>query len=557
MTESPLRLLVVDDDEVDRMAVRRALRASGEACELAEAVDASSAMTALVEGAFDCAFLDYQLPDGDGLGVLRRAREAGVSTPIVMLTGFGDEQVAVELMKAGASDYLSKSALSPERLRRSLRYAIRLREAEAVARRTTLQLRGLSDTALAIQTPLDPADRLRVAAEHARRLLDARFIAALVRGGGGAGETLTGATSADARYAAWAPAEGDPGMRECAQRVASGTQPIHVSRARLAEDPAFVACRDLDPSHPMHAGWIAAPLRGRHGEALGVLCAADCVRGEFTDGDEAILAQLAQLVSVALENARLYDEARAASRARDDILAVVSHDLRNPVGAIQVAADFLLGTAPDDDRRSIARRQLEVIRRAAVSALRLIQDLMDVTRIDAGRLVLERAAEDPARLVHEAAERAAPLAQAARLAVAEEITPGLPRVDADAERVLQVLDNLAGNAIKFTSEGGRITIGAMRHADGTPAVRFFVRDTGAGIPPEDLPHVFDRFWQARGGARRGAGLGLAIVRGIVEAHGGRVWVESSAGTGTMVAFTLPVGSGVGIQGAGAPVPPAP
>jgi signal transduction histidine kinase len=227
--------------------------------------------------------------------------------------------------------------------------------------------------------------------------------------------------------------------------------------------------------------------------------------------------------------------AEAAVRARDEILAVVSHDLRNPLGAIALCAGALLETIePSSDEQ---RRILQGIEHAAASTDRLIRDLLDVASMEAGHLALDLHDEAPGAILTEAAEMFAAAAHQRGVALETQTAPDLPTVRADAGRVLQGLANLVMNALKFTEPGGRITLRSERDPGG---VRFAVEDTGAGIAAEDLPHVFDRYWQKRqGGVERGTGLGLAIVRGIVDAHSGQLSVESAPGKGSQFSFTLP------------------
>jgi signal transduction histidine kinase len=168
---------------------------------------------------------------------------------------------------------------------------------------------------------------------------------------------------------------------------------------------------------------------------------------------------------------------------------------------------------------------------------RLISDLLDVSLIEAGQLGIERARVSTRQLLVDSVESQRSLASSASLEIALDHLGGeLPDVWGDHLRLLQVLANLVGNAIKFTPAGGRIMVGA---APRDHEVLFWVADTGRGISPEGVPHVFDRFWQATKGARQGAGLGLPITRGIVETHGGRIWVESTEGRGSIFFFTIP------------------
>lgn len=249
-------------------------------------------------------------------------------------------------------------------------------------------------------------------------------------------------------------------------------------------------------------------------------------------GELPFLENVAHRAALVLEKARLYSVARHAIQMRDDVLGIVAHDLRNPLGAILIQA-ALLGRRAEEPA---ARKPSEVIERAAKRMNRLIQDLLDVARMEGGRLSIEQQRITARQALSESARAEEALAASAALELRLDVAPDLPEVWADHDRLLQIFENLIGNAIKFTDPGGRITLGAAPR-DGE--VLFWVADTGGGIAAEDLPHVFERFWQARKAGRHGAGLGLPIVKGIVEAHGGRIWAESTLGRGTCFFFTIP------------------
>jgi len=255
----------------------------------------------------------------------------------------------------------------------------------------------------------------------------------------------------------------------------------------------------------------------------------------YTAKDLPLAEALAHRAALAIENARLYDAAHRAIQARDEMLGVVAHDLRNPLNSIVMQTQLLQRGRKEGDRRS--SEGPEAIRRAAVRMNRLIQDLLDVGRMEAGQLAIHRTGVPSRDLVLEALEVQRPLVSSAGLDLRLDLAPKLPSVFADRDRLLQVLENLLGNSTKFTPHGGAITVGTESRER---EVLFWVRDTGRGIPPDSLRHVFDRFWQAKKGERRGAGLGLAIARGIIEAHGGRIWIESTVGHGTTCYFTVPV-----------------
>ena len=247
--------------------------------------------------------------------------------------------------------------------------------------------------------------------------------------------------------------------------------------------------------------------------------------------------ELARRASIAVDNVRLYNEAREAVLAREDLLAIVSHDLRNPLGVVLASSALLLKSSLPPDKDERARRQVEAIQRAGNRMNRLIRDLLDFASIQGGRLSVNLRPHDAAAVVAAVTEALEPLAVAKQLRLVSEADAEL-RVSCDHDRVVQLFSNLVGNAIKFTPEGGCITVRATK--DGAD-VRFAVTDTGPGIPTVEMPHLFDRYYQAQRRNREGIGLGLSIARGIVEAHGGRIWVESEEGRGSTFYFTLPGG----------------
>jgi PAS domain S-box-containing protein len=223
----------------------------------------------------------------------------------------------------------------------------------------------------------------------------------------------------------------------------------------------------------------------------------------------------------------------ASVRARDEVLAEVAHDLRNPLDVISMVAAMLETPELAADERA---RHAKTIKRAVGSAARLIRDLLDVTRIEAGQLSIEPEALDVEPLVSEACNAYLQSANEKSITLECTVDDDLPRVSGDLDRVSQVLGNLLSNAVKFTPDGGRIRVRARR---GPESVEFSVEDTGPGIAPEALPNVFDRFWRASPSGRKGLGLGLAIVKAIVSAHHGRVWAESEIGKGSVFHFSLP------------------
>jgi signal transduction histidine kinase len=250
---------------------------------------------------------------------------------------------------------------------------------------------------------------------------------------------------------------------------------------------------------------------------------------------QTLAEKFASHVSLALENARLYREARRATEGRDQVLGVVSHDLRNPISAIAMCASALrenwLGDAKERENL------LTTIVQSTEWMNRLIQDLLDVASIEAGRLSLERGREAPSSIVAKALRMFEVEADSRRIELASDAPAELPTLFVDGSRIVQVLGNLLRNALKFTPDGGRIAVRAVPSAAN---VIFSVADSGLGIPLADQARVFDRYWHSRRTAnKRGTGLGLSIAQGIVEAHGGRIWLESTPGHGATFFFSVP------------------
>jgi PAS domain S-box-containing protein len=242
-----------------------------------------------------------------------------------------------------------------------------------------------------------------------------------------------------------------------------------------------------------------------------------------------VLAMLSAMVATAANDATLYEDAQRALRARDEVLAVVSHDLRTPLGIIELGASTLLRR--DAENADVASR----IKRAGERMTVLIRDLLDAAAMDAGQLRIDLAEQCIRSLVSEAVEPFRPLAEEKHIGLNSEVAVRTDHLRCDRDRIVQVFSNLLGNAIKFTDDGGAVTVNVF---DDDRTVKFAVSDTGCGIDDEHLSHVFDRYWQGRAGGT-GVGLGLAIAKGIVEAHRGAIRAESTRGKGSTFVFELP------------------
>ncbi|PCC70242.1 PAS domain S-box-containing protein [Nannocystis exedens] len=229
-------------------------------------------------------------------------------------------------------------------------------------------------------------------------------------------------------------------------------------------------------------------------------------------------------------------QAERATRQRDETLAIVAHDLRNFISTILLCVARLERPKLPEDERA---RRVGAIQRAAEATEHLIRDLLDASRIESGTLAIERSRVDFAALFRAAVELMQPRAAELGISLDYAVADDDVEVSGDRRRLMQVLLNLLDNALKCTPPSGRVSLRARRSGGG---VEIAVEDTGRGIEAEALPHIFDRYWQAKRASRAGAGLGLTITKGIVEAHGGRIWVESTPGRGTTLRFTVPAAS---------------
>jgi signal transduction histidine kinase len=286
--------------------------------------------------------------------------------------------------------------------------------------------------------------------------------------------------------------------------------------------------------------YIIVPLVAR-GRVLGALSVVSAESGRrFTARDQALLEEIGRRAGIAVDNARLYADAQTAVRLREEVLAVVSHDLKNPLSTIQMTAALMQQHPDGDVARTI--KHAERLQRAVSRMDHLVADLLDMARVQTGHMKVEQTPHDVRALISEMIEQHELLAKERGITIVDACAiPEGTRVSCDRERMQQVFANILGNALKFGRPGDTITISGELTGSGTGAlVRFSIADTGPGIASDELPHVFDPYWSALRYRKRGTGLGLYICKGIVEAHGGTISADSAEGRGTTFQFTLPI-----------------
>jgi PAS domain S-box-containing protein len=415
-------------------------------------------------------------------------------------------------------------------------------------RRHGWNLQRLNAASVAINAATSIEEVVRLINEKARELTGARMaVVNLVPDGDWKRSRTTRSLSGE--YEAWDDYDAQVTGERIYNLVAREKRTMRMTQAELESHPTWRGFGVEAGKHLPLRGWMAAPLLGGDGECIGVVQLSDKWIGgaadEFNESDEALLWQLAQVASVALENQQLYEQeqearqmAEQATRAKDEFLAVVSHELRSPLNAI-LGWNRLLRSRRGDDPQ--IARVTETVESSGQAQLRLIEDLLDTARIISGKMRLEIQPVELVGVIASALDAVRPAADSKGIIIVPDFgleSGQMPyQITGDPDRLQQVVWNLVSNAIKFTPDGGRVWVGLRR---GGPGVQIIVRDTGQGISPDLLPYVFDRFKQGDSSVSRrfgGLGLGLALVKHLVELHGGSVMVESP-GEGQGATFTV-------------------
>jgi len=512
----PLEILIVDDDEVDRMAVRRAIAGTGLDAAIKEASDAELALATLTALPIDCVLLDFQLPGRTGLELLKEIRRRGLDVPVVMLTGQNDPETAVALMKAGAADFLPKASLSPDRLEPAVRNAVRVSRAE----RALHESQAWASTALR-----SIGDAVITTDAHGR-------VTYLNR----AAEDLTGWLAADAA--------GRPLVEVADVSPEGGGVALHDRVAQVLADHTSASQGDM-------------MLRARDGRRVAVDVRVARIRADRIDGSTpngaagTVGAVLAlhditdrKAVEAALKEARTdaeraRAEAEAANHAKSEFLATMSHELRTPLNAIggftQLIADGIYGGVEPRQAEALGR-----IKRAQELLLGLINAVLNFAKVQSGHVAFDLVDFDARSVFDDVRMLVLPLMQAKQLTFT--ITASTDTtlvVHADREKVQQILLNLLSNAAKFTGPGGRVVVECARVGD---LVHLTVADTGTGIPPDKLNLVFEPFVQLgsdRTTVGQGTGLGLAISRELARSMRGDLTARSIVGVGSTFTLSLP------------------
>eukprot|EP00456_Euglypha_rotunda_P014701 TRINITY_DN1465_c0_g1_i1.p1 TRINITY_DN1465_c0_g1~~TRINITY_DN1465_c0_g1_i1.p1 ORF type:complete len:1265 (-),score=298.77 TRINITY_DN1465_c0_g1_i1:3677-7471(-) len=412
---------------------------------------------------------------------------------------------------------------------------IRLAKALELEREQSLLLKEVADAALTLHSCATPENVVRVVADEAKRILRAQSVFALMSTGDGSTEEAWSISGEQGS----APGPRDVAALEQVSRdVRLTNQPRRLTRVEFANSDDWPADQQTDSRPVMWQNWLAVPLVNRNGKNLGIIQGFDKEAGEFTERDQSVLVQLAHIASVAIENAQLYSELRDGDRRKDEFLAVLAHELRNPLAPLRNGLQILHLTGVEAKTAAKAREMMD---RQLSHMVRLIDDLLDISRISRNKMELRRSRVLLADIVSSAIETCRPMIEEA----GHELTVGIPTdpvyLDADLTRLAQIFANLLANSVKYTPTGGHISLTA-HEASGQLVVT--IADSGIGIPKHALNSIFNMFSQVDRSIERssgGLGIGLALVKGLVEMHGGTVEAFSPGeGRGSVFTVRLPI-----------------
>lgn len=497
-----LRILIIDDDRIDALSIKKSLMQSEAYLSIDYALDATTALQMLEKEEFDCIFSDLKLPDIDGITLMKTIREKGIKIPVVILTSYGDERVAAEAIRAGASDYIPKSLISPEGLSMSLRNALKNYETEK-KRQKIEQALVRSEMRLKEAQKLAHIGSFEYHTETRELIMTEE------------GQKIFCLSPEDVSFSHF--------LKQIHKDDYSAVMQALDMAIKTAE-PQDIDFRINTPTGHKFINtrlFVSNPDNGNSYTVLGTI-------QDITERKK-IEAELRRSKEIAEESLAM----------RERFLANISHEIRTPMNGIIGLTNILLAMETNQEKIDY----LKAIKSSGDNLLVIINDLLDLAKIQSGKIKFEEIDFDLYDQLSTTLKILRVKAEEKNISLNFDFDDNIAKsLKGDYYRLNQVIVNLIGNAIKFTEKGEvRLKVNLLHEESGKQYLQFDVSDSGIGIPENKIAYIFETFTQATTDTERkygGTGLGLSICKQLVELQGGKIWVKSKVGVGSTFSFTL-------------------
>ena len=503
---NPLKVLIIDDDKVDAITIVRSIKKSDIIADMDSAYSAKEGFEKLALQSYDLIFLDYMMPDLDGISILNKLRENGVETPVIFITSQGDEKIASQAILAGASDYMLKTLLSSDAIAHSIRTALKLHENQVLRKQAELELKLNSS-----------------------RLSEAQKLAKI-------GSWEVNLINGDVYFS-----EELFNILEIDKSIKPS---IDLFKSCLvSEKDSVLFDKKLSAvQHNVQREWFSHTILGKQGTTKYINEYIKCL----TDENNRPLKVLGTVQDVSIQKEieqELIDAKNLAEESvklKERFLTNMSHEIRTPMNGVVGFAKILEETALDENQL----QSVLAIRTAGENLMTIINDILDLSKIEADKMVFESIPFSISKTVNSVVELIGASAKGKNVIISSSIPDGLSDyLIGDPTRLSQILINLTGNALKFTNKGNvTVALEEKRLSGDVIQIQFSISDTGIGIPEDKLDSIFESFNQASNETTRkygGTGLGLTITKKLVELQGGEISVESEMDKGSVFKFTLP------------------
>lgn len=500
-----LKILIIDDDKVDSITIIRSISHSGIIADVESAFSAKEGIEKIKSFQYDLIFLDYMMPDSDGISFLKKLRDLGIETPVIFVTSQGDEKIASQAILGGASDYIPKTLLTPDGVSQSIRNAMKLH--------ASLELRKKTELALNI---------------NANRLYEAQKLAKI-----GSWEINLNDGAVFFSEEVFNIFEIDKNSIPSIALIKScliNSDDIELFESNL--NYVKTSNSEIQFSHS---------LLCENGTIKYVNEFIKCLNDEYNAPFKILgtIQDISEQKRIERELINAKDIAEQSVRVKEQFLTNMSHEIRTPMNGIIGFARILESTNLDSDQK----QSVEAIKRASKNLMTIINDILDFSKIDANKMTFEDVNFSLSKIVNSVMEVLSPISKEKKVKLLCEIDPEInDLLIGDPTRLSQILINLVGNALKFTEKGYvELTVSQQEESEFEAAIQFMVIDTGIGIPIDKIDSIFESFNQASNETTRkfgGTGLGLTITRKLIELQGGKITVESEVSKGSQFSFLI-------------------